>query len=83
MGVNSHIIPFTHKGKRYSFDKNTREIHEIADLNLPTMNELVAYGEGYKPEEKDQDVKKKSAESYGSSGGPKCPTRANVPKNCT
>ena len=62
MGVNSHIIAFTHEGKRYSFDKNTREIHEIADLNLPTMNELVAYGEGYKwykPEEKDQDVNKK------------------------
>jgi hypothetical protein len=58
--------PFTYKGKKYVKNMETGKVTEVADIQLPSFNEmdsLRAYPpDGVRPsqpEEKDQDVKKK------------------------
>jgi len=65
--MNDHMVPFTYKGKKYVKDTITGEVFKVADIQLPSFNEmdsLRAYPpdgvrpKDFKPEEKDQDVKK-------------------------
>lgn len=66
--MNDHMVPFTYKGKKYVKNMETGKVMEVADIQLPSFNEmdsLRAYPpdgvrpKNFKPKEKDQDVKKK------------------------
>jgi hypothetical protein len=43
--MNDHMVPFMRDGKQYVTDTNTGEVMEVADIDLPSINEMVEMGE--------------------------------------
>lgn len=42
-GINDHMVPFTLNGKKYAKNMDTGKVSPVADIDLPSMNEL-SYG---------------------------------------
>jgi len=56
--INAHMVPFIHEGKKYVKNMETGSVLEVADIELPSMNEMTSYGVEESPAaKKDQDAR--------------------------
>jgi hypothetical protein len=43
--MNDHMVPFMRDGKQYVKNMDTGKVMEVADIDLPSINEMVGMGE--------------------------------------
>jgi hypothetical protein len=55
--MNDHMKEFMHKGKKYVKNLITRQVWEAPDIHLPSMNEMLSYGD-YTPKEQEKEHSK-------------------------